>query len=305
MLYMDDLKLYAESPAALTEALSVVDRVASAVGMKVGLRKCEVAHMQKGKVLPGPENSGTAPENGIKCLSEQDIYRYFGIEQLFATDDKKVKDSVIAEYRKRLHKIWKSELNVQHKVDATNTLAVSLLRYRFVTVKWTRRELRHLDVLTRKVLRRYQSQHLNASPERLHLHCAQGGRGLPSCLLTWEREVVSLGAYLASIRDPIMAMVDKDLQLWAEKSSFSLLPSANKILQEAGCDAAFPDNPPLGRKKIIRELQKAQVAQLVSKAASKQHQGKFLSDMQSQAALNETLSVQWLIKGRLKSTTEA
>ena len=42
MLYMDDLKLYAESPAALTEALSVVDRVASAVGMKLGLKKCGV-----------------------------------------------------------------------------------------------------------------------------------------------------------------------------------------------------------------------------------------------------------------------
>ena len=116
---------------------------------------------------------------------------------------------------------------------------------------------------------------------------------------------MSLGAYLTSIQDPIMVVVYKHLQLWAEKSSFSLLLSANKILQEAGCDAVFPDNPPLGQKKIIRELQKAQVAQLVSKAASKQHQGKFLSDMRSQTALNETLSVQWLIKGHLKSTTEA
>ena len=75
--------------------------------------------------------------------------------------------------------------------------------------------------------------------------------------------------------------------------------------EEVGCDAAFPDNPPLCWKKITCELQKAQVAQLVSKAASKQHQGKFLSDMRSQAALNETLSVQWLIKGHLNSTTEA
>ena len=305
MLYMDDLKLYAESPAALTEALSVVDRVASAVGMKLGLRKCGVAHMQKGKVLPGPENPGTSPDDGIQCLSDKDTYRYLGIEQLFATDDKKVKDSVIAEYKKRLHKIWKSQLNSRHKVDATNTLAISLLRYRFVTVKWTRRELRDLDVLTRKVLRRYQSHHLNASPERLYLPRDQGGRGLMSCLLTWEREVVSLAAYLASIRDPIMVVVYKHLQLWAEKSCYSLLPSANKILQEADCVAAFPDNPPPSRKKIIRELQKAQVEQLVSNAASKQHQGKFLSDMRCQAALNESLSVRWLVKGHLKSTTEA
>ena len=134
-----------------------MDRVASAVGMKLGLRKCGVAHMQK--VLPGPENPST--EDGIKCLFGKDTYWYPGVEQLFATDDKKVKDSVIAEYKKRLHKIGKSQLNSRHKVDATNTLAISLLRYRFVTVKWTRRELRDLDVLTWKVLRRYQSHHLN------------------------------------------------------------------------------------------------------------------------------------------------
>ena len=69
-----------------------------------------------------------------------------------------MKDSVITEYKKRLHKILKSQL----KVDATNTLAVSLLRYQFVTVKWTRRELRDLDVLTWKVLRRHQTPELPA-----------------------------------------------------------------------------------------------------------------------------------------------
>ena len=110
-------------------------------------------------------------------------------------------------------KIWKSQLNSQHKVDATNTLAMSLLRYRFMTVKWTRRELRDLDVLTRKVLRRYQSHHLNASPERLYLPRSQGGRGLMSCLQTWEREVVSLAAYLATIQDPIMVMVYQHLRM--------------------------------------------------------------------------------------------
>ena len=126
-----------------------------------------------------------------------------------------------------------------------------------------------------------------------------------SCLQTWEREVVSLAAYLATIRNPIMVMVYKHLRLWAEKSSFSLLPSANKILQEAGSEVVFPENPPLGWKKLICELQKAWVAQLVSNAASKQHQGRFMKDMQCQAAFHEILSVQWLVKGRLKSQTEA
>ena len=65
--------------------------------------------MQKGKVLLGPENPSTAPEDGIKCVSGKDTYRYLGVKQLFATDEKKVKDYVIAVYKKRLHKIWKSQ----------------------------------------------------------------------------------------------------------------------------------------------------------------------------------------------------
>ena len=164
MVYMDDLNLYAECPAALTDALSVMDRVASAVGMKLGLRKCGVAHVQKGKVLPGPEIPSAAPEDVIKCLFDKDTYRYLGVKQLFATDDKKMQNSVIAEYKKRLHEIWKSQLNLHHKLDAINTLAICLLRYWFLAVKWTRRELRDLDLLTRKVLRRHQSGEVVSSP---------------------------------------------------------------------------------------------------------------------------------------------
>ena len=64
MLYMDDMKVYAETPAALNETPSVVDRVASAVGMKLGLKKCGTAHLKKGKVLPGPD---TLIRNLIQC----------------------------------------------------------------------------------------------------------------------------------------------------------------------------------------------------------------------------------------------
>ena len=132
-----------------------------------------------------------------------------------------MKDRVICEYRKRLHKIWKLQLNSKTKVDATNALAISLLRYCFVTVKWTRKELQGLDILTRKVLRRYQLHHLNASPERLYLPHSQGSRGLQSLLLVWEQEIVSHAVYLVSSRDPLTEVVRKHSLLWAEKSSLA------------------------------------------------------------------------------------
>ena len=52
-------------------------------------------------------------------------------------------------------------------------------------------------------------------------------------------------------------------------------------------------------------MKKAQVAQLVSNAASKQHQGKFMKDMRCQAAFHETLSVQWLVKSQTEALTLA
>ena len=109
---------------------------------------------------------------------------------------------------------------------------------------------------------------------------------------------------IMTIRDPIMVMLYQHLRLWAEKSSFSLLPSVNKILQEAGSEVAIPETPPPPDLKVIQELQKAQVVQLVSNAASKQHQGKFMKDTRCQAAFHETLSVRWLVKGGVTSSTE-
>ena len=86
--------------APLTEALSIMDRVAGTVCMKLGSKKCNVAHVQKGRVLHGPENLSTTSHDGIKCLPDRYAYLYIGVEQLFVMDSKKVKDSVIAEYWK-------------------------------------------------------------------------------------------------------------------------------------------------------------------------------------------------------------
>ena len=56
-------------------------------------------------MLPGPENPGTEPDDGVKCLSDKDTYWYLGVEQLFTAKNKKVKDSVIAELNVLSHAI--------------------------------------------------------------------------------------------------------------------------------------------------------------------------------------------------------
>ena len=88
-----------------------------------------------------------------------------------------------------------------------------------------------------------------------------------------------------------MEAVRQHLLLWAEKSSFSLFPTASKILRGTGREVEVTANPPSGRTRILRELWKAQMSQLQLRATHNSHQGKFLSDVHSNTSLNVDLSL--------------
>ena len=63
LLYMDDLKIYAGGPDKLWEAMECVKKTSNAIGMRFGVRNCGTAHMQKGKVLAGPDNPACREES--------------------------------------------------------------------------------------------------------------------------------------------------------------------------------------------------------------------------------------------------
>ena len=64
LLYMDDLKIYAGGSDKLMEC---VEKTSNAIGIRFGVRECGTAHMQKGKVLAGPDNPERSEES-IKAL---------------------------------------------------------------------------------------------------------------------------------------------------------------------------------------------------------------------------------------------
>ena len=128
-----------------------MDRVSHAVCMELGLRKCAVAHIKRGKYASGADY--LLPEDRkIERVSWEGTYRYLGIEQLFQSDHAAVSDRPKAVYAKRLYQVWSSTLSSKHKVHATNTWAVAVFRYFFATVKWPLKALIQLDRLTRRVL---------------------------------------------------------------------------------------------------------------------------------------------------------
>ena len=81
---MGDLKVYAASKKDLERTLSVVDRVSEAVGMQLGLQKCVVAHISKGKTIEGRDLS-LSGDKIFHAAGRGNPYKYLGIKQCFRT----------------------------------------------------------------------------------------------------------------------------------------------------------------------------------------------------------------------------
>jgi hypothetical protein len=100
------------------------------------------------------------------------------------------------EYRRRLRKILKSELNTRNKIIAIGALAVPVLRYSFGVINWRTEEIKQIDRKTRKMLRVYKMHHPKADIDRLHVKRKEGGRGLIQVEAAYKTEIVNIAEYL-------------------------------------------------------------------------------------------------------------
>ena len=140
-------------------------------------------------------------------LDAGESYTYLGVEQRSTQEVSVVKNALRGKYQRRLRQIWSSELSGKNKVSATNMLAVPTLLYSFGVVKWTREELRQLDVGTRKKMHLNRSLHPKSSVPRLYLPRHQGGRGLLSLESLHNRLVLDGACNVIRSSDPLLCMV--------------------------------------------------------------------------------------------------
>jgi len=232
---MDDVKVFAKDAQQLGDTLQLVDKVSEAIGMKLGLRKCAVAHIERGKLVEGKDYM-LDEERLVERVPMGGTYKYLGIAQVFQPDHKAIRAKLTGVYKKRLHKIWASALSAKHKVHATNTWAVAVFRYFFCQVKWPEGEFKRLDRQTRRVLRRYRAHHAGASLEWLYLSWNSEGRGLVNLRSAWEREVVSSVLYLvrAAGEDELMRAVVAHHTFLRERGGYSIVKLAIRTLQKYG-----------------------------------------------------------------------
>ena len=127
LFFEDDLKLYASTLIQMKKLLDIVTQFTRDVGMSFGKSKCAYQMIERGK---RKEVNEPLYMNGlaIKGVAEGDHYTYLGADESVGIDLPLNKERVTKEYKRRVKKVWNSELNGSNKLLPTIHL---LLRYSY------------------------------------------------------------------------------------------------------------------------------------------------------------------------------
>ena len=99
-LFMDDLKLFAQSTRELDSPVQTMRIFSEDIGMNVGMDKCSIVVMKRGQIvrterieLPNSERMKAGDEGG---------YKYIGISHLDGVLNTEMKDKIKKEYARRI-----------------------------------------------------------------------------------------------------------------------------------------------------------------------------------------------------------
>jgi len=137
----------------------------------------------------------------IKEINEEETYRYLGMEESIKYDNIINKGNIVKEFKRRIRKIWSSELNARNKVIATNTFAIPLLTYSFGILNWTREEILGFDIITRKIMNMNNSLQRKSDTDRLVIARKKGGRGLRNIEDEFLCKVVGLVQHFQNVKN--------------------------------------------------------------------------------------------------------
>ena len=209
LFFMDDLKLYGKSESELNELMSVVNRFSSDIGMEFGFEKCAMVVLKAGVRV---ESQGIELPSGDKIKElEESGYKYLGVLQECGILHKEMKEKIGNEYISRVKAVSKSFLYSKNLLSAINVWAVSVVRYSAGIVDWTEKEMKDLDIKTRKILTMNGIFHKKGNVNRLYLPRSGGGRGLISVESCVKIESLNLRNYLFGSTEPLLRAANKIL----------------------------------------------------------------------------------------------
>ena len=123
-----------------------------------------------------------------------------------------MKEIVRKEYLRRVKLVAGSKLYAGSMVKAVNVWAVSVVRYTAGVLNWNDRELKAMDVKTRKILTMNGAFHMQSSVDRLYMKRKVGGRGLISVKQCVKSEEAGLYEYVKASEEWMLKVVAEGLE---------------------------------------------------------------------------------------------
>ena len=200
LFFVDDLKLYASNLREATKLPDLVTAFSDDVRMKFGESKCAYLKIEKGLIKQSAQNL-EINNVCIKPIKEGESYKYLGQGENLGYVGSLNKKRVTTEYKKRVRKIWSSELSAYNKHLAHNTFAPPVLTPTFGVLDWTICEIENLDITTRKIVNMTGNFNRNSDIDRLYLPRRNGGRGLKNVKTLYESRIISISQHLKLNRE--------------------------------------------------------------------------------------------------------
>ena len=135
--------------------------------MKSGKR-----HQMGGMELPNQDK--------IRTLAENETYKYLGILEADTIKQVEMKSKIQKEYLCRTRKLLETKLCSWNLIKGINTWAVPVVTYFGPFLKWTRNELKEVDLRTRKLMTMHKALQSRDDVDRLYVLRKEGGRGFAS-----------------------------------------------------------------------------------------------------------------------------
>ena len=290
LFFVDDLKLLGGTERSVKKQLDAVTKFSNDIGMQFGQDKCAYICIEGGKRKSRGEEIDI---NGVKIreLGEEKTYKYLGIDESVRFDSSLNKSNITTEYKRRLRKIWSSELNASNKIVATNTFAVPVLSYSFGILDWTNAEIKGLDITTRKVMNIHNALHRRSDVDRLYIARRKGGRGLKNIEDEYLAKVVAFTRHLSETRN-------RYLQHARMNERDKLLALSRDIMQQLEID-------PTGTPKQVAKQVKSQMEKLhIKQWREKSIHGNYIRDIEANN-INQVLTWNWMQPNTMTASVES
>ena len=208
LFFMDDLKVYGKDEKELETLLNIVKGYSDDIKMSFGLEKCGMLVM-KGGLKVKSEGIKLPGEQHIKEIDERG-YKYLGVLQGEGIMVKEMKEKIKGEYYRRVRVLAKSKLYSGNMVRGINAWAVAVVRYTAGIIDWSKKEVKDIDIKTRKILTMAGAFRMRGVVDRLYIQRKEGGRGMISVEDCVRKEEKSLGMYVKQSEEWMLKVVGRE-----------------------------------------------------------------------------------------------